>query len=275
MNLQTLLANRPAGLRTQVLPKALSAWSTGIKAESAADENSISIMDVIGEDWYGGVSSARVDAALRYIGRDKPVTVYINSPGGDVFEGLAIYSLLMDHAGKVTIKNMGLAASAASIIMMAGKKPGNQVITAKTSFTMIHNCWTCACGDQNDFRKYADYLAQFDEVMAELYHDRTGNGIEQVAQWMDDETWMNGKKSVELKFADSLMDEPVKTDEATAAAFSLRSLQAMLAQNGMTGEQAQALLNPILNNGQRQQAPAFQTTGEAAALSQSLQGIFS
>lgn len=271
MNLKALLANRPAGLRSQVLPKALSAWSPGIKAESAADENTISIMDVIGEDWYGGVSAARIDAALRYIGRDKPVTVYINSPGGDVFEGIAIYNLLKDHGGKVTVKILGLAASAASVIAMAG----SEILIPKTAFYMIHNCWTFAAGDQNFFRECADYLAQFDEVMSELYHDRTGNAVDQVTEWMNKETWMNGKKSVERKFADAIMDDPAAGEEASASAFSMRTLQSLLAQNGITPEQTQALLDPILQTGQRDKTQGFNTNGEAAALSQSLQGIIS
>ncbi len=270
MNLQALLASRPNGLRSQVLPKALSAWSPGVKAESAADENTISIMDVIGEDWYGGVSAARIDAALRYIGRDNPVTVYINSPGGDVFEGLAIYNLLKDHKGKVTVKIMGLAASAASVIAMAG----DEIQIPKSAFYMIHNCWVCACGDQHYMRSTADYLDQFDDVVAEIYADRTGHPADEMARWMDEETWLNGKRAVEEKFADSLMGEPAKGEDS-AAAFTHRTLQALLAQTGLTGDQTRALLDPVF----KQQSGTAQASGfnlgEAASLSQQLKGVFS
>ena len=93
-------------------------WNSGVKAASE-DDNTISILDPIGEDWYGnGVTSKRVSAALRAIGKTD-VTVSINSPGGDYFEGLAIYNLLRDHPAKVTVKIVGIAASAASVIAMA------------------------------------------------------------------------------------------------------------------------------------------------------------
>ncbi|WP_367672824.1 Clp protease ClpP, partial [Serratia symbiotica] len=113
-------AGRPcAGVTCEPLPSALERWNGGLKA-AASEDNSISVFDVIGKDYWGeGVSAKRIAGALRSMnGTD--VTVNINSPGGDMFEGLAIYNLLREYPGKVTVKVLGLAASGASIIAMAG-----------------------------------------------------------------------------------------------------------------------------------------------------------
>ncbi len=115
-------ATRP-GLRSEISVTALSKWNPDVRSASADDEsdNTISILDQIGEDWWtgGGVTAKRVGAALRQIGK-KDVVVTINSPGGDYFEGLAIYNQLREHPAKVTVKILGIAASAASVIAMAG-----------------------------------------------------------------------------------------------------------------------------------------------------------
>lgn len=113
-------AGRPcAGVTSEPQPSALERWNGGIRATSDND-NSISIFDVVGRDyWDEGVTAKRISGALRSMnGAD--VTVNINSPGGDMFEGLAIYNLLREYQGKVTVKVLGIAASAASIIAMVG-----------------------------------------------------------------------------------------------------------------------------------------------------------
>ncbi|HCM4050930.1 TPA: ATP-dependent Clp protease proteolytic subunit, partial [Salmonella enterica subsp. enterica serovar Anatum] len=113
-------AGRPCERVTcETLPSALDRWDGGIKA-AATDDNSISVFDVIGQDYWGeGVTAKRIASALRAMnGAD--VTVNINSPGGDMFEGLAIYNLLREYEGRVTVKVLGIAASAASVIAMAG-----------------------------------------------------------------------------------------------------------------------------------------------------------
>lgn len=130
-------AGRPcARVTCETLPSALDRWNGGIKA-AATDDNSISVFDVIGQDYWGeGVTAKRIAGALRVMnGAD--VTVNINSPGGDMFEGLAIYNLLREYQGKVTVKVLGIAASAASVIAMAG----DDIQIGRGAFLMIHNCW--------------------------------------------------------------------------------------------------------------------------------------
>lgn len=101
-----------------------------------------------------GVTAKRISAALRAIGNND-VVVNINSPGGDMFEGLAIYNLLRSHSGKVTVNILGIAASAASIIAMAG----DEVQMGRGAFLMIHNCWAVGVGNRHDFAKLANDLA--------------------------------------------------------------------------------------------------------------------
>ncbi|EEF3733400.1 Clp protease ClpP [Salmonella enterica] len=136
-------AGRPcARVTCETLPSALDRWNGGIKA-AATDDNSISVFDVIGQDYWGeGVTAKRIAGALRAMnGAD--VTVNINSPGGDMFEGLAIYNLLREYQGKVTVKVLGIAASAASVIAMAG----DDIQIGRGAFLMIHNCWVVAMGN--------------------------------------------------------------------------------------------------------------------------------
>ena len=143
-------AGRPcAGVTSEPQPSALERWNGGIRAASDND-NSISIFDVVGRDyWDEGVTAKRISGALRSMnGAD--VTVNINSPGGDMFEGLAIYNLLREYQGKVTVKVLGIAASAASIIAMAG----DDIQIGRGAFLMIHNCWVVAMGNRHDLRNY-------------------------------------------------------------------------------------------------------------------------
>lgn len=133
-------AGRPcAGVTSEPLPSALERWNGGIRAATDND-NAISIFDVVGRDyWDEGVTAKRISGALRSMnGAD--VTVNINSPGGDMFEGLAIYNLLREYEGHVTVKVLGIAASAASIIAMAG----DDIQIGRGAFLMIHNCWLYA-----------------------------------------------------------------------------------------------------------------------------------
>ena len=157
----------------EIKPLALKRWNPGIRAASE-EEHSISIYDVIGQDpWSGeGVTTKRIAAALRSVNGDD-VTVNINSPGGDMFEGLDIYNLLRDYSGKVTVKVLGLAASAASIIAMAG----DEIRIARAGFLNIHNCWIVALGNRQDLLEVASRLEPFDQAMAEIYATRTGSKL--------------------------------------------------------------------------------------------------
>ncbi len=248
MTLKTIPAAPEARPRAQVhcdlTPKALERWNPSIKAAST-DDNSITIYDPIGFDWWTGegVTAKRISAALRSIG-DSDVTVKINSPGGDVFEGLAIYNLLREHKGKVTVQILGLAASAASFIAMAA----DEIQIARAGFLMIHNSWTMAAGDRNDIREVADFLEQIDVTLADIYAVRTGDPIEAMRKLMDVETWMGGAAAIDAGFADSLLSSDAAVEDASASAphqVAARRMDLILAKQGMPRSERRALIQEL------------------------------
>lgn len=264
-----------AGLRYDLSPKALDRWNPDIRAAADSD-NSISIFDVIGQDyWTGeGVTAKRIGAALRSIG-DGDVVVNVNSPGGDMFEGLAIYNLLREHKGTVTVKVLGVAASAASIIAMAG----DNIQVARAGFLMIHNAWIGVAGNRNDLREYADYLEPFDRSMADIYAARTGEDMAAIQKLMDNESWIGGSDAVERGFADALLasDEvnEVENEQARASA----RLDLALAKAGMPRSERRKLLQEIKTStpsAAEEDTPSAVTdpaTGIAASLSSQLKGV--
>ena len=225
---------------------AIDRWNPGVKAASEG-EASISIYEVIGEDpWTGGgVTVKRIDGALRSIGNSKDVTVNINSPGGDVFEGIAIYNRLREHQGRVNVKVLGLAASAASIIAMAG----DDIKIGASSFLMIHNAWVLAVGNRHDMREVADFLEPFDRALADVYVARAGLELADVQAAMDAETWFNGSQAVELGYADGLLaaDEIASEDAPEPEEDSVKALRRaeMALCNDMPRAAARDLLNKI------------------------------
>lgn len=230
-------------------PSVLERWgdeAAGVRALSSGD-NAITMFDVIGEDYWtgGGITAKSVAAQLRAIG-DRPVEVQINSPGGDMFEGIAIYNVLREHAQPITVKVMGMAASAASIIAMAG----DTIEIGAASFLMIHNCWVVAIGNRHDMRETGEWLEPFDQAMAEVYAARSGQTVTAVAKWMDDETYMSGSMAVERGLADALLpSDQVKVDDKTKAldkdTNSLRAMELTLVSAGLTRSQARARINEL------------------------------
>ncbi|MBV4531000.1 ATP-dependent Clp protease proteolytic subunit [Pseudomonas sp. SWRI107] len=220
------------GLRSEMSPRALDKWNPAIQAAVENTSDTITVYGVIGEDWYGeGVTLKRIDAALRAIG-ERDVTVYINSPGGDMFEGIAIYHRLQEHSHQVTTKVLGMAASAASIVFLAGKKRE----VASSAFLMIHNCWTWLAGNRHYLRDIADDMEEFDAAMADLYAETSGQPAEDMAELMDDETYIRGKRAVELGLATGLLSSSEVTERETEDAAQANALKAMdvaLAKGGM------------------------------------------
>jgi len=243
-NLPAAPMGRPsASVRSEILPRAFERWNPGLKASAAEDEQdrSISIYDAIGYDyWTGeGVTARRVASALRTLGAG-PVTVNLNSPGGDMFEGLAIYNLLREHKGDVTVKVLGMAASAASIIAMAG----DNVQIARAAFFMVHNSWVVAAGNRIDLREIADWLEPFDAAMADIYVARTGAELKAIAKLMDAESWIGGSAAIEQGFADELLpSDQVGQGDAKAQAHAARRLEAALRASGIPKSEAMRLIS--------------------------------
>lgn len=133
-----------------------------------------------------------------------PITVWINSPGGDVWAAAQIYNMLLSYDGKVTVKIDGLAASAASVIAMAG----DEVLVSPVSMLMIHNPSTMAMGDKDDLAQAISMLDSVKDSILNAYVKKTGLSKNKLSKLMDDETWMDAGKAVELHFADRVMERP-------------------------------------------------------------------
>ena len=129
------------------------------------------------------------------------ITLWINSPGGDVFAASQIYNMLMDYKGNVTVKIDGLAASAASVIAMAGTR----VLMSPVSQIMVHNPMTVAIGNAEEMSKAIDMLSEIKESIINAYELKTNLPRDEISKMMDSETWMNARKAVELGFADEIM----------------------------------------------------------------------
>ena len=150
-----------------------------------------------------------------------PVTIWINSPGGDCVAASQIYAMLMDYKGDITIKIDGVAASAASVIAMAGTK----VLMAPTALMMIHNPATLAIGDSAEMQKAIDMLSEVKESIINAYEIKTGMRRSKLSQLMDAETWMNANKAVEYGFADGILEDEKKSSEAVVSfAFSRKAV---------------------------------------------------
>ncbi|MCE4223410.1 Clp protease ClpP [Methylobacterium sp. C25] len=223
-----------------------NAEAAGIQAVEI-DDNVITMFGMVGEDfWTGdGITAKKTTAQLRAIG-GRPVEVHINSFGGDMFEGIAIYNVLREHPYDVTIKVMGIAASAASIITMAA----DTVEISAASFIMIHNCAVFAGGNRHDFLEAAAFLEPFDRAMADVYAARTGLDAKAIVKMMDDETYMSGSQAIEKGFADKMMSaDKTKVDDAARAKArdvnDLRAMELQLVASGMTRSAARDRINKI------------------------------
>jgi ATP-dependent Clp protease protease subunit len=145
------------------------------------------------------------------------ITVWINSPGGDCVAAAQIYNMLMDYKGNVTVKIDGLAASAASVIAMAG----TEVLMAPTALLMIHNPMTVAFGNSAEMQKAIDMLASVKDSILNAYEIKTGLSRTKLSHLMDAETWMDANKAIELGFADEIMQRSAITDEVPVPQVSM------------------------------------------------------
>ena len=234
---------RPAGYTWDAPAEALERWKP--LAAEADDPNTVSIYGQIGEDmWSEGFTAKRMAGALRGIGRNA-VTVNVNSPGGDMFEGLAIYNLLREHPAEVTVKVMGVAASAASLIAMAG----DRIVMGTGSVMMIHNAWGMVIGNRHDFADAADVFQTFDRSMAAIYAARTGLDEAAVLALLDgatrasDGTYMTAGDAVERGFADEVADIAAPAAHSEKQVRADARLDAALARAGMPRTERRALLS--------------------------------
>ncbi|WP_085044322.1 head maturation protease, ClpP-related [Ensifer aridi] len=210
-----VMARQPVWYEHDAPSAALEEWTDRIYAAADSDDTTVNIYEPIGEDWFGdGFSASKMSGILRKIG-PKDILVNINSPGGSVFDGLAIYDQLREHPAKVTVRVRGIAASAASVIAMAG----DEIHMATGSMMMVHKAWGGIIGNADDFAEAVTVFGQIDKSLASVYAARTGLSDEKIMAMLagpnrrSDGTWMTAGEAVEMKFADAEF-----TDETDPAA---------------------------------------------------------
>lgn len=192
------------------------ARSVGTKFAVATANDAPTEIELYDEIGFWGVNAKDFRAKLKGAG---DVVLKINSPGGSVFDGIAIYNDLKAHKGNVRVEITGIAASIASIIAMAG----DEIAIADNAMMMIHNAWTVAIGNAEELTAQADVLSKIDGALALTYASRKGTpGIRAIKQMMADETWMNGKEARDQGFATETL-QPV--DKSTQAKFDLSVFQ--------------------------------------------------
>lgn len=178
------------------------------------------------ESWYGDeVTPAAFREEL--FAEDGPITLSINSPGGDTIAASQIYTMLMEYPYDVTVKITGIAASAASVIAMAGTK----VTMSPTSMMMVHNPFTIAMGDSAEMRRASQLLDEVKESIINAYELKTGMSRTRLSHMMNDETWMNAVKAKELGFCDEILftnDQPVAEDAQFFATGSCYARKAVM-----------------------------------------------
>ena len=172
--------------------------------------------EISNETWFGDEITPKEFRGELNSGQGK-VTVWINSPGGDCFAAAQIYNMLMEYSGPVDVHIDGIAASAASVIAMAG----NHVAISPVGMMMIHNPATVSIGDEREMKKAMEMLSEVKESIINAYELKTGLPRKQLSNMMNAESWMNAKKALELGFADSILyDGDDEGDEPEGMIFS-------------------------------------------------------
>lgn len=170
----------------------------------------ILIYEDIGAGWFGGVSAKQFADDLKAFGAVDTLNIRVNSPGGDVFEALAMYNTLRRHPADKRVSVDGMALSAATIVIMAG----DHISMAENAMLMIHDPWAVTMGNADDMRQQADLLDQVKENIIVTYERRTGTAGKVLRQMMSDETWMQSADALSNNFVDE-----VTGDLAIAAHF--------------------------------------------------------
>ncbi|NBW14187.1 MAG: hypothetical protein EBR82_39930 [Caulobacteraceae bacterium] len=222
-------------------------WYAISKTENSASGDSVevSIYDEIG---FGGVTAKDFVAEVGKL-KGQHIDLRVNSVGGSVIEGAAIYNALRRHKGGLTVHVDGLAASMASVIAMAGE----EVLMADNAMLMIHNPWSMSVGDANDLRKEADVLDKLKKTLVNAYTRKTGMDSTEISSLMDAETWLDATQAVAMNFADGIEDgieaAASITPESARARFDnfSNSMARKSAKNIKAEETAPEVAEPIVS----------------------------
>lgn len=231
----------PRAMQFDFSPATLQRYESGIRMEETGD-NVVSILGVIGSDfWSSSITPAMVQRRLAEIGQ-RDVVVQINSPGGDFFDGQAIYNLLRLHPHQVTVQVLGIAASAASVIAMAA----DRIEMSPASWMMIHNTWMIVAGDRHEFAEAITIMAKFDQVSAELYAARSGTKAAEITKMMDAETFLSGTEAIAKGFADATMsDAKIKREGESASQSAVKRLELIMQRAGLPRGERRAIVKEL------------------------------
>ena len=218
-------------------PKKFWNW-LDVKDEADAPEERVLEIngEIASESWFDDDVTPKLFKD-ELISGSGPITIWLNSPGGDCIAASQIYSMLMDYPGEVTVKIDGIAASAASVVAMAGTK----VLMAPTALMMVHNPMTMAWGDRSEMTKAIEMLDEVKESIVNAYEIKTGLSRARISHLMDAETWMNAKKAIELGFSDDiLVDKKICASDGAfscaARAYETRLMNRLEAKYGRKTE---------------------------------------
>lgn len=210
---------------------------------------------VSGQDYTDFWTASRTKGAQTFrneLAQCGPVTVYINSPGGDVFAGAAMYSALLEHPHKVTVKIMGIAASAASVVAMAG----DEVLISPVGYMMIHDPWSYVVGNAREMEHEAQVLREIGEGIVSAYQKKTGKTTDEIKKLLEAETYMNAQSAIENGFCDGLFtpdEDKAALAQASAPAASMRGRDytpaAYMARMGAKRNTLTANASAITNSG--------------------------
>ena len=184
-------------------------WTNLAATETVPEERILHLNGTIAEEsWFDDDVTPQLFKEELLAGSGD-ITVWINSPGGDCVAAAQIYNMLVDYPGNVTVKIDGIAASAASVIAMAGTK----VLMSPVSMLMIHNPMTVAYGDSTEMQKAIEMLGSVKDSIINAYEIKTGLSRAKLSHLMDAETWMDATKAVELGFADEILKRPGEAED--------------------------------------------------------------
>ena len=213
-------------------------WKNQVIKNEAGEEKTARTLFLDGviaeESWFDDeVTPAMFKAELNEGSGD--ITVWINSPGGDCVAAAQIYNMLVDYNGAVTVKIDGIAASAASVIAMAGQR----VLMSPVSTMMIHNPSTIAWGDENEMQRAKDMLSEVKESIINAYEIKTRLSRAKLSHLMTSETWMNANKAIELGFADGIIERDESASESSES--SIVMFSPVVIQNNLKNKIAKAI----------------------------------
>ena len=215
-------------------------WRNSVNPETKTEERTLHLNGAIAEEsWFDDDVTPQLFKEELFSG-EGDITLWINSPGGDCVAAAQIYNMLMDYKGNVTVKIDGIAASAASVIAMAGSK----VLMSPVSMMMIHNPMTIAFGDSAEMQKAIEMLGSVKESIINAYEIKTGLSRAKLSHLMDAETWMDANKAVELGFADEVIKRSGDTEEVDTPAVSMLYSKANVVNSLMDKIAHKCAINP-------------------------------